>query len=233
MSSGRASGLPGPIPPTLSPARHLARRSSMPSRPSRKFNYTPIAGTVLSVGQGQVLSVTFNPTDTADYTSVTATATINVVLNSKDTPVLTWANPADISYGTALGSGQLDATASFDGTAVAGTFTYTPAVGAVLSAGQSQTLVVSFTPNDTVDFNNATASVVINVRAPGVFEGNRERHEQEVYGQPVPGFSVTYNGLVNGDTASSLGGTLSCSTAATAASDVGSWRRHRERANRL
>ena len=44
----------------------------------------------------------------------------------------------------------------------------------------------------------------------------------KVYGRPNPAFGVTYNGFVNGDTPSALGGTLAFSTAATAASDVGS-----------
>ena len=43
------------------------------------FVYTCAAGTVLSAGAGQTLSVTFTPTDTSDYNSVTTTATINVL----------------------------------------------------------------------------------------------------------------------------------------------------------
>ena len=58
----------------------------------------------------------------ADYNSATATAAINV---KKATPALTWANPADITYGTALGAAQLDASAS-----VPGSFVYTPGRGA-------------------------------------------------------------------------------------------------------
>ena len=42
------------------------------------FTYTPAAGTVLAVGNNQTLSVSFTPTDTTDYTSATATVTINV-----------------------------------------------------------------------------------------------------------------------------------------------------------
>ena len=104
------------------------------------FTYTPAAGTVLDAGQGQTLSVTFTPTDTTDYTSVTTTATINV---QQATPTITWANPADITYGTPLGATQLDATAS-----VPGTFAYTPAAGTVLKAGAGQVLSVTFTPTD-------------------------------------------------------------------------------------
>ena len=88
------------------------------------FVYSPAAGTVLKAGKGQTLSVTFTPTDGTDYTTGTGTATINVL---QATPVITWANPADITYGTALGSSQLDATAN-----VPGTFVYSPAAGTVL-----------------------------------------------------------------------------------------------------
>ena len=124
----------------------------------------PVAGTVLNVGQGQVLSVTFTPDDTLDYSPVTKTTTIDVLPpNQKAIPMLSWANPADLLYGTPLSAAQLDATAAFDGTAVAGTFAYSPAVGTVLNAGLNQTLAVSFIPTDTADFNPATASVLINV----------------------------------------------------------------------
>ena len=44
-------------------------------------------------------SVTFTPTDTADYNDATASVLINV---QKATPVITWNDPADITYGTAL-----------------------------------------------------------------------------------------------------------------------------------
>ena len=82
------------------------------------------------------------------------------------TPTITWANPADIVYGTALSATQLDA-ASPDGgrrsVSVPGTFTYTPAAGTVLSAGSGQTLSVTFTPTDTTDYTTATATATINV----------------------------------------------------------------------
>ena len=42
------------------------------------FVYTPAAGTVLGSGSGQRLSVTFTPTDSADYESVVTSTTINV-----------------------------------------------------------------------------------------------------------------------------------------------------------
>ena len=73
------------------------------------FAYTPAAGTVLAAGNDQTLSVLFTPTDATDYTTATATATINV---SQATPTISWSNPANIVYGTALSGTQLDATSS-------------------------------------------------------------------------------------------------------------------------
>ncbi len=119
------------------------------------YVYTPAAGTVLDAGNDQTLSVVFTPTDTTDYTTATVTTTISV---SQATPTITWASPASITFGTALGSAQLDASAS-----VAGTFAYTPAAGAVLDAGNNQTLSVVFTPTDTTDYTTATVTTTISV----------------------------------------------------------------------
>ncbi|HVA51251.1 MAG TPA: FG-GAP-like repeat-containing protein, partial [Pirellulales bacterium] len=117
------------------------------------FSYSPAAGTVLGAGQ-QALSVTFTPTDTTDYT--TATGSVMLAVNQA-TPTINWPTPAAITYGTALSGTQLDATAS-----VAGSFTYSPAAGTVLSAGQ-QPLDVTFTPTDSTDYTTATGSVMLAV----------------------------------------------------------------------
>jgi uncharacterized repeat protein (TIGR01451 family) len=71
---------------------------------------------------------------------------------------VTWSNPADIVYGTALDSTQLNATGS-----VPGSFTYTPAAGTVLSSGNGQNLHADFTPTDTTNYNGSFADVSINV----------------------------------------------------------------------
>jgi hypothetical protein len=83
------------------------------------------------------------------------------VVNTPVTPDVSWVNPAAITYGTALSSTQLNATSS-----VQGTFSYSPALGTVLNPG-TQTLTVTFTPADTADFTQATASVTINVGYQG------------------------------------------------------------------
>jgi hypothetical protein len=72
-------------------------------------------------------------------------------------PAITWANPADITFGSALGATQLNATAS-----VPGTFVYTPASGAVLGVGNAQALSVVFTPTSS-NYSAAAKGVSINV----------------------------------------------------------------------
>jgi large repetitive protein len=118
------------------------------------FTYTPTAGTVLNAGNSQTLSVHFVPTDT-NYSSITKTVTINVL---KATPSITWSNPADITYGTALSGTQLNASAS-----VPGVLTYSPPSGTVLIAGNAQQLSVNFVPTDTTNYNNTSTNVLINV----------------------------------------------------------------------
>jgi hypothetical protein len=71
--------------------------------------------------------------------------------------MISWSNPGAITYGTALGSSQLNATAS-----VAGSFVYSPSAGTILGAG-TQTLSVTFTPQNTTDYAAATDSVTLTV----------------------------------------------------------------------
>ena len=104
---------------------------------------------------GQTLSVSFVPTDTTNYNNASKNVSINVL---KATPTITWNNPADIIYGTALSATQLNATAS-----VPVSLTYTPPATTVLNAGNGQTLSVNFVPTDTANYNNASQNVSINV----------------------------------------------------------------------
>ena len=128
------------------------------------LTYTPPSGSVLNAGAGQTLHVGFVPTDTTNYNDASKDVHINVL---KATPTVTWANPANIVYGTALSGTQLNATFSWivNGSQVAvnGTATYTPTAGSVLNAGAGQTLHVAFAPTDTSNYNNALGDATINV----------------------------------------------------------------------
>jgi glucuronoarabinoxylan endo-1,4-beta-xylanase len=119
---------------------------------------------------------------------------------SKTTPVITWATPAAISYGTALSATQLDASAG----GVAGAFTYSPVSGTVPAAGL-QTLSATFTPNDTADYNSATATVNLTVKpaAPAI-----------VWATPAPVVVGAALGAAQLDATSTVAGSFSYSPAA-------------------
>jgi len=125
-----------------------------------KFTYTPPAGTILDVGT-HPLNVTFTPTDAPDYT--TASSSVNITV-TRATPSIAWTSPAPITYGTPLGSAQLNATST-----TPGSFTYSPAALTVLNAG-TQTLTVTFTPTDATRFatGGSTSTLVVNRAAPSV-----------------------------------------------------------------
>ena len=119
------------------------------------FAYSPVVGTVLNAGSGQTLSVTFTPTDAANFTTATKTVSINVL---KATPTITWPTPADITYGTAL---ERDA-AERDRQRARRVRLHAGG-GTILNAGATQTLSVTFTPTDAANYTTATTTVAINV----------------------------------------------------------------------
>ena len=118
------------------------------------FTYSPAAGTVLGAGS-QMLSVTFAPSNSS-FTTVMTTRTLAV---TQATPQISWAAPAAITVGTSLSGAQLNATAN-----ITGAFTYNPAAGTTLVAG-NYTLAATFTPNDTTDYAKQTVSVPLVVNA--------------------------------------------------------------------
>ena len=115
------------------------------------FSYSSAAGTVLGAGT-HTITATFTPTDTTDYGG--AVVSVQLVVNQA-APKITWVNPAPITYGTALGSVQLNASSS-----VTGAFGYSLAAGTVLGAG-SHTITATFTPIDATDYEGATSKVTL------------------------------------------------------------------------
>ena len=113
----------------------------------------------------------------ADYTG-SASGTLSI---GKAVPIVTWATPTAITYGTALSSTQLNASAN-----VPGTFVYSPSVGTVLGAG-AQDLSASFTPTDATDYASAPANVSITVNKGaaddhlGASRSHHLRHRTERY----------------------------------------------------
>jgi len=119
---------------------------------------------------------------------------------NKATPVITWPNPANIDYGTALSGTQLNAS-----TTVAGTLVYNPPAGTVLTPSPNNyNLNVNFTPTDIDNYNNASASVKINViKVSLMITANST---SKTYGQTVTfaGTEFTTIGLISPDTVTSV-----------------------------
>jgi sugar lactone lactonase YvrE len=127
------------------------------------------AGTPVDAGTSCDISMIFVPTgEGAIAGSIVLTdnalnqtnAMQSVTLSGTGTtavPQISWAAPAAIVYGTPLSSVQLDAS-----TPTAGTFTYFPPAGTILSAG-TQSLSALFTPTNTAAYTTVTATVELTV----------------------------------------------------------------------
>ena len=130
------------------------------------------------------------------------------------TPIIAWSNPADIIYPTPLSSTQLTANATYNGAAVAGVYTYTPASGTLLNPG-TQTLNVVFTPNNTTAYASANAFVTLNVdNAPTIttqpqsisaMAGTTANISVVATGFPPPSYQWYFNGApIAGATSATL-----------------------------
>ncbi len=153
--------------PTISPASPMAGQTVTATYscadggsgvvlcgPSGSAQIPPTAntGTLTSTVDNTVGTHTFtvNSQDLVGNASPASSVTYTI---GKTIPTITWATPAPITYGTALSSTQLNATAN-----VPGTFVYSPAVGAILSVG-TQILSVTFTPTDSATYSTVTKTV--------------------------------------------------------------------------
>jgi alpha-tubulin suppressor-like RCC1 family protein len=140
----------------------------------------------------------------------TSTITVGIIVVPT---VIAWSNPSAITYGTALSGTQLNATAN-----ISGTFAYSPAAGVVLAAG-NQPMSVTFTATNP-GFANATKAMILTVnKAPLTITAD---NVTRIYGAANPALTVSFSGLVNGETSSVVTG-LASTTAAGTASPVGTY----------
>jgi hypothetical protein len=131
----------------------------------------PITPTITSTGPCSINGNTVTMTSGAGTCAMTAAWANNgeyklatakqSTVATKVAPVITWAAPSPISYGTALSGTQLDATAN-----VSGNMRYTPASGTILAVG-THTLSATFTPTAGTDYTAASASVSLQVNQAG------------------------------------------------------------------
>lgn len=109
---------------------------------------------------------------------------------------ISWNNPVDITYGTALSTTQLNAAKPKLGTnIVSGNLMYTPPINTVLSAGP-HTLHVVFTPQNSC-YPTLTKDVTINVikKTASVTSNSSSK----TFGDPDPAFSGTLSGFLTAD----------------------------------
>ena len=130
----------------------------------------------------------------------------SLTITDKTIPQICWSNPARITYGTALSATQLDAEARVtcgSGSALPGTFTYSPLSGAVLLPG-TQTLSVTFAPTDGTTYASAsgTVSIIVDPKAITVTAVAKTK----TYGSSDPAltFTTAAGALVGSDTLAGL-----------------------------
>ncbi len=137
------------------------------------LSYSPGAGEIPAAGTHQ-LAVAFTPADEVNVENAHAEVALTV---TRATPVITWAAPGPIDYGTALDGTHLCAACSIEGS-----FVYAPSLGTVLTPG-TQTLSVSFVASDARNYAMAQASVSITVNQSPAFDleggGDLEDLEEE------------------------------------------------------
>src|ERR1019366_9239050 len=147
-------------------------------------------------------SVTFTPTDTTDYNTVTGSVTVTV--NNKTTPTVTvWPTAGALTYGQTLASSTLTG-----GTAsVPGTFSWT--TPATVPGAGTPSESVTFTPTNTTDYSTVTGSVTVTVNKATATVSVWPTAGALTYGQTLASSTLT------GGTAS-VAGTFSWTTPTTA-----------------
>ena len=214
---------PGTAPISFTVAGHTFGDAdftvSASSASTGAFTYSLVSGPATVTGNKVHLtgagSVTLRASQAAapNYAASTQTTTFSV---AKATPVVSYAQPAAITYGTALSAAQQTAKATgLGGVMLAGNFSYSPAAGTV-PVPPSQVITATFTPNDAMDYSTASASVtlVVNPAPLTVTAANATR----LFGATNPVFTGTVTGVVNGDVL-----TESFATTASQLSPVGTY----------
>jgi hypothetical protein len=142
-------------------------------------------------------SVTFTPTDTTDYTTVTGT--VNVTVNQAATTISTLPTASAITYGQMVSSSTLSGgSASSGSTTIPGTFTFiTPS--ATPGAGTSSQSV-TFTPTDTTDYKTVTGTVNVTVNQATTTISALPTASAITYGQTLASSSLSGGSATSGST---------------------------------
>ena len=171
-------------------------------------SYSSTATTASPVGNYPITPSLVDPNDLeTNYIVGLIPGTLTITPAS---PVVAWPAPSSITYGTALGPGQLDANAN-----VPGNFAYSPPNGSILDTGIS-TLAAVFTPTDALDYNEVTNTVQLAV-SPALLTVTASDASHPI-GANNPSFASTISGVVNND---NITATYTCN--ATTSSPAGTY----------
>lgn len=129
--------------------KHLKASASVQG----SYSYTPNENALLPAGEQELL-VEFTPEDLQQYAPTQMSVRIVV---RKAVPVVQWAPLAALAHGDRLNEQHLNAQAD-----VPGSFSYQPALGAVLPVGE-QTLSCVFTPKDDANYESIQVNTHLQV----------------------------------------------------------------------
>jgi hypothetical protein len=135
--------------------------------------------------------VTFTPTETTNYNSVTGK--VNIVVSKSTPTVTTWPTASGITYGQALS----DSTLTGGAASVAGTFALTtPATTPNTGTYEAD---VTFTPTDAVNYIAVSGSVNVEVGIQPITVSADSKSKDEGSSDPPLTWRITAGSLVNGD----------------------------------
>jgi predicted outer membrane repeat protein len=172
-------------------------------------NQPVVAGTTILPAGVYTITATFTPTNAAEYSSTSTTATYTV---NKAALTLTFVpSPASQTYGTAIAAGSLDATATANSATVAGTFAYTTTIGGVanqpvvagvtiLPAGV-YTVTATFTPTSTASYGSASTTATYTVNKAALTLTFVPSPASQTYGTAIAAGSLDATATANSATA--------------------------------
>jgi hypothetical protein len=171
-------------------------------------------GTLVAWGDNQFRQATI-PTNLTRVVQVAAGGYHSLAILKQELLTVQWSTPAPISYGTALGTSQLNAVAN-----VPGTMSYSPPEGTVLSAGAGQVLTATFMPNSSA-YTSATITTTITVD-PALLTVTAANQTMRA-GDPLPPLRLSYSGFVLGENTNVLDTQPTARTTATRNSPPGQY----------
>lgn len=124
-----------------------------------------VSGSTVTIKKAGSCTITMNTAATDAYYASSASFILNV---AKATPTLSGISATAITYGQTLANSTVLGTAKVGSTTVAGRFSYNaPSTVPTVANSNATAYDVTFTPNDTTNFNNVSSTVKLTVNKAG------------------------------------------------------------------